>query len=364
MITVTICATEKYAYALIPQARRVAAALSGQTPGTIILVGDDSCKPAIREYQRLLEKWAVKHIEMKGLNGNGASYKETAQLTIAQMRTAAFSTARALGADLCWSLDSDVLPRPNAFRCMKTMLEFDDGFYSVSTCPYPSQGGGGFLGGRGTPQHPILPDFYEDERQLPDDLKRELENARRKISDAGQPKGPEEAKALDALHKALHDLGEKAKACPPQGNVFAMNAKRYRRRGWFDVAYPGIGLGAVVPSDWCGFGCTLMNRKALEEAQFDGYDGKGTEDLYVVWWKWHLAGLRINVIAHCPADHVIRNPGKPGQYVLQQAFHERDGECVGHLRLTSRPFYTFTPGERHNPENDGILVPAKPPTSD
>jgi hypothetical protein len=75
--------------------------------------------------------------------------------------------------------------------------------------------------------------------------------------------------------------------CKPLGNVFFCNSKKFRRRGWMDAAYPGLGIGAVVPSDWCGFGCTPMSKRALSLAQFDGYDGSGTEDLYMVWKRWH-----------------------------------------------------------------------------
>ena len=38
---------------------------------------------------------------------------------------------------------------------------------------------------------------------------------------------------------------------------------------------PGHWRGSVVPTDWCGFGCTLMNKRALTAAHFDGYDGRG-----------------------------------------------------------------------------------------
>jgi len=48
---------------------------------------------------------------------------------------------------------------------------------------------------------------------------------------------------------------------PPKSNVFVANGKKWRRRGWFDFAYPAIGKGAIVPSDWCGFGATMMNKK-------------------------------------------------------------------------------------------------------
>jgi hypothetical protein len=40
----------------------------------------------------------------------------------------------------------------------------------VAACPYPSQGGGDFLCGRGTSRNPILPDFDEAEKDIPDDL--------------------------------------------------------------------------------------------------------------------------------------------------------------------------------------------------
>jgi hypothetical protein len=33
--------------------------------------------------------------------------------------------------------------------------------------------------------------------------------------------------------------------CKPLGNVFFCNSKKFRRRGWMDAAYPGIGIGGV-----------------------------------------------------------------------------------------------------------------------
>jgi hypothetical protein len=61
-------------------------------------------------------------------------------------------------------------------------------------------------------------------------------------------------------------------------------------------------------------------------------------------------------IPHCLCDHVIRNPGKPGQYIHLQCYHEPDGEYVGHIRLRHKPWYSFDPGERYSPENDGKLI--------
>jgi len=40
-------------------------------------------------------------------------------------------------------------------------------------------------------------------------------------------------------------------------------------------------------------------------AIFDGYDGRGTEDLYVCFHRWYPAGLRIGAIPHSLCDHVI-----------------------------------------------------------
>jgi hypothetical protein len=104
-----------------------------------------------------------------------------------------------------------------------------------------------------------------------------------------------------------------------------------------------------------------MSARALEHAQFDGYDGRGTEDLYVVWTRWHRAGLRINVIPHSPCDHVIRRREAPG-YILQQAHHELQGEQVGHLRVQSRPWYEGKPGEAFTPPvaPQPVLAPIPP----
>lgn len=402
MIAVTICSTRSYAYALIAQARKVVACIEREPKGVVILVGDNS--PQIQKAKEFYESvlpgagvptgrserdegvaspWRCELITGKFEDGL-KNYKNPAQLIIARMRSIAFDRARQLQADLCWSLDSDVLPPPNALRVMKQMLEFDDRFYSVSTCPYPSQGGGPFLGGRGTPERPILPDFYDDEREIPDELQKRMKECQERLK---KLKGRPDAKWLKE-HSAI---SEEVKKCRPIGDPFFVNShtglkpfiaalestlpkdfpknsdlpkkvldriktvsehyspKGYRRRGWLPSAYPGIGIGAVVPTDWCGFGCTLMSRRALSLAQFDGYDGSGTEDLYVVWKRWHRHGLKINVIPHSPCDHVIRDRQRKGKFILCQAFHEsKEPEFVGHLRIEPRPWYQQTEGEKFN----------------
>jgi len=335
-LAITICATSAYTYAMIPQLRRVAANVRHLEGGHVVLVGDESPElAAVAEAYRSImpEGWRIHLIAIPGLTDDHENYKTNAQMLIARLRTEAFTAARKLGATHCWSLDSDVLPPPNALKCSLQMLEFDDGHYSVSTCPYNN---GMYLGGRGTPQNQIAEDFDVDERKLPWYAERAIAEARRRI--ANQFKTYEEAQKES---KRMMRIEKRIKNYPTKGNVWTLNGERYRRRGWLENAYPGIGLGAVVPSDWCGFGCTLMNTKALDLAHFEGYTGAGTEDLYIVWNRWFPANCRINVITHCPCDHVIWEKKKGGsekEYVLNHAYHELEGECIGHLRTRHIPW--------------------------
>lgn len=366
-ITITICATPRYQYAMTAQARAVQAAVRGRGHElAVVLVSNEEkgIENVAGLYERLLGiKPGV--IRLRGVEDGAKNYKEQAQLFIAQMRTAAFCAAREMNADFCWSLDSDVLPKANALDLMLWSLAMPGGVYAVATCPYPSQGGGGFLGGRGTPARPILPDFYDEERDVPAELAARKAAAEKEWADIFKrkdwPTMEDRQKAIDERLAVLRGLDDEIKKCPPKGNVFKVNAEfGWKRRGWFQNAYPEIGWGALVPSDWCGFGCTLMDRRALDAADFAGYDGKGTEDLFICWHRWHQAGMRINVCAHSPADHVIRNPGfdgKNAEFILQQAFHETEGECVGHLRYRSRAWYAMDGGEKFRPENDGRIVP-------
>ena len=350
-LAITICATKSYQYALAAQARAIQANVMDIPEGHIILVTDKSPVTGILEqYRDLLgEGWTVHHIPLAVTDGH-TNYKADAQLTIAQMRTAAFSKARALRVDHVWSLDSDVLPPANALRCSLQMVEFDSGYYDVATCPYPSQGGGGFLFGRGTMQHQIADDIYEDERQLSKEFKAKLKLHRdflKKLKPGEHP--PKEW--FDADRTFQEEIKQ---AQPIFKNSMEANAARWRKRGWGDVAYPAIGKGAIVPSDWCGFGCTLLSKRALSFADFSGYQGAGTEDLYIVWRRWFPQGIRIAAIPHVLCSHVIRKKDKSG-YVLVHAFHETEGETVGHIRQELAPWYSHEPGETFTEENDGRL---------
>ena len=340
MLAITICATKSYTYAMAAQARRVAANVvaAKAPPGRIVLVGDDSdeLKAIARIYECIMpEGWSVTLIGNPQLAEGGENYKEAAQLLIAAMREEAFTFCRKIGADRVWSLDSDTIPPVNALRCMLNTLEFDAGYYSVATCPYPNTA---WLGGYGTPQNPIAEDFLDAERIIPDDLKAE------QAANDSELKALNESKAQPTEeHRSKWEATrKKIRECPPDGNIWQVIAKHgWRRRGWLDHAYPAIGRGAVLPSDWCGFGCTLLNEQALALADFQGYDGRGTEDLFVCWHRWHPAGLRLNVITHCPCDHVIWEKKKGGaadKYTHHVAYHEQEGECRGHLRTRQKPW--------------------------
>ena len=338
-LAITICATKHYTYAMRAQARRVSANLAAcPVDGVVIvLVGDGSPEllDIVDYYRAITPSARVDLVTLPDISDDSENYKQKAQLLIARMRTEAFTHARALGVRQCWSLDSDTLPPANALRCMRDSLAFDGGFYSIASCPYPNDL---FLGGFGTHRNQIAEDYLPTERKLTPQIRAEWEANEAELRELNDSKKP----VTDEHRKRWEVTNKKVKECPPDGSIWDVTAKHgWRRRGWLDHAYPAIGLGAFVPVDWCGFGCTLMNSTALLYACFDGYEGHGTEDLYVCWRHWHPAGLRINAIPHCPCDHVIWGKKKnsdPNTYTLIQSYHEPEGEYRGHLRTRRIPW--------------------------
>ena len=363
-LAVTICATSSYQYAMIPQARMVHANLRNiKIPVVIILVGDKGLKKVAEYYDRLFNSGLptgdaarVKIVELCEFTQikEGVPYKHQVQLLIAEMRTAAFAAARTYGCTHCWSLDSDVIPKTaDCYATLRWILEIPGAYYEVAISPYPSQGGGSnLLAGRGSPQNNIFQDFIEKERTIPADLQQRLKAHRDECAAIAPPQIPsaELLQRGEALQKEID-------GCPIEGNVFHANAKHgWRRRGWTEAAFPGLGRGVIVQSDWCGFGCTLLGPRALNECEFHGYDGSGTEDLFVVWWRWHQVGIRIGCALHEPSHHVCRR--KDGKYftAIVRFVTEGDedkGEGVGHLRVLHRPFYDHRPGEEYDQRNDG-----------
>ncbi len=362
-LAVTICATEKYQYAMTAQARSLHANLRHlEIPIAIILVGDQKLEKNILPlYQSLFSAGIdAKRVTIELIRGfeggNGANYKKEAQLLIAQMRTAAFCKAREFGASHCWSLDSDVIPKTAAcFSTLRWILEMPGNYYGVAISPYPSQGGGDMLTGRGSPESQIFQDYSKEERKIPEDLQKRMDAHKAALEAIKAPAQP--GKELLDEAQAINDEIMK---CDPKGNVFEMNAKYgFRMRGWLSAAYPGLGRGTIVPSDWCGFGCTLMTARALDECDFVGYEGNGTEDLYIVWSRWHQIGIRIGSALHEPSSHVSRrSDGK--HFISTVRFvtdgDESKGQCVGHLRTIQRPFYSQDRGEKYDAANDGNQI--------
>jgi hypothetical protein len=373
-ICLCIIATRSYTYAMISQARRVVSAILNVPRGKIaggqvVLVGDTSkeLEDVEKFYNDILpNNWHV--IRITGnYPDNLPNYKIRVQKLISTMRSVGFSYARKHDFDLCWSLDSDVLPPHNVLSCMITMLEFDNGYYKVACSPYPSQGGGDFLAGRGSDTNPILPDVYEDERLFTDELEEKRQIFIKELKDGVWKDGPE----LNAKRKWF---SEEVQKMPAKGDVFFLNshtgvkpfvdrlekllidhpeavkiikkesegnwkALGFRRRGWLSAAYPGIGLGSILPIDWFGMGALLMQKESLHLTEWSGYNGEGTEDIFIQRVKWKRNGIRMCALPHCPSDHVIRGKS-PGEFILCQVYHETaNAECVGHLRVERRPWF-------------------------
>jgi hypothetical protein len=338
VLAIATYATKSYFFAWPQFLRRIAAAGAHHAEAHFILATDqsDEAKQAIEAARHELpEGWRIQAITLPLEDGGaeGKDYKVEAQMRIAALQGAAFAAARKIRATALWSVEADNLVPADALRVAEwtLMMPQADGspYYEVAAVTYPN---GLFLGGNGTPQNPICEDFNEKERKLPPRLVRALEACRERLKDCKDKEiGEREGKRLGRLH-------ERVKRCPPDGNVFEVTAKHgWRRRGWMDFAYPGIGRGAIVPSDWCGLGCTLLSAKALALATFEGYDGKGTQDLFLCWHRWYPAGLRIACIPHTAADHVKRRakdaPADAPEIIHYRAYHETEGEYRGHLRV-------------------------------
>jgi hypothetical protein len=345
MIAIATYATKSYLYAWPQCIRSIAAAAAHHEEAHFIFATDDSEESKRAEEiakGELPSGWQVTTIRMKGMEEDAKDYKETAQLRIATLQGAAFACARSkVRADMLWSVESDNIVPANALRVLEWTLQMPDAaglpYYDIAAATYPN---GLFLGGFGTPQNPIAEDFLPSERKLSRRLKFLLEECERRLKESNG--------VVDVIKKEQSRIGRLqkfVKKSPPDGNIWEIMAKHgWRRRGWMDFAYPGIGLGAIVPSDWCGLGCTLLSKRALALADFSGYDGRGTQDLFLCWQRWHPAGLRISCVPHTPCDHVKREKeaqedGSEKDVVTHyRACHEQSGECKGHLRIKKQPW--------------------------
>ncbi len=372
MLAIALAATKSYLHAFPQCIRSIADAAAHHEKAHFVFSTDESNES--NEAEKLLKSelpagWDITTIRSRGMDDDPKDYKHAAQLRIAALQGVAFAFARSkTRADRLWSVESDNIVPPHALRVLEWTLDMpqEDGspYYDVAAATYPN---GLFLGGFGSYQHPIAEDFLPHERKLNPRLKLLLEKCEARLKLEYIPcwtnwkfdesrayqhahwilsnphtesikRDPQRMKqCLDREAKRNARLRARLKKSPPDGNIWEVTAKHgWRRRGWMDYAYPGIGRGAVVPSDWCGLGCTLMSKRALALANFSGYDGGGTQDLFLCWHRWHPAGLRIACVPHVACDHVKKDAaGKP---IHHRAYHEPEGEHRGHLRVRSQPF--------------------------
>lgn len=312
-------ATKSYCYAIEHCANALARSLHGSSDEFVWIIATDSVEsvsPGIRAWESFGFKSPT--IIETGLPEAPQKYKEESQLLIAKLQQACMDEATKTNADLYFSVESDIIVHPDAYAGLKWLLECPvRPKYDIAAATYFN---GSFLCGRGTPSKQICDDFYEEEREIPEDLANELKELRSLKSPTTED------------HKKMAEAMEKVKTCIPTGNIFQLNGKSWKRRGWLDCAYPGaVSQGAVLPTDWCGLGCTMWGRDVMELTNFGGYEGKGTQDLHLVWSKWHPAGKRIGCVVGVPAGHVKIIEEKK---VLWDPFFVPHGEeTCGHLRV-------------------------------
>jgi len=333
MISIVTAATRSYLHCWPQLIRAIAIAASHHSDAHFIFATDQSeeAKKA-EEFAKgsLPEGWKITTLKLP-ITEDAKDYKEDAQTRIARLQGAAFEFARRIKSDLCWSVESDTIPTPNALRVLEWTLQMPDAsgdpYYHIAAATYPN---GLFLGGFGDHRNQIAEDFLPSERKLKPRLKLLLEQNEKRLKEA------KSQVAADKEVKRMARLREWVKKSPPDGNIWEVIAKHgWRRRGWMEHAYPGIGLGSVVPSDWCGLGCTLLSSKALHLCDFTGYEAKGTQDLFLCWSRWKPAGLRIACVPHVACDHIKRDGDK---IIHHRAWHEQDPAYYGHLRQRQHPF--------------------------
>lgn len=344
MIAIATAATKSYLHIWPQFIRSISTASMHHETGLFIMATDESkeAREAINIARREFpEDWVIRSIILnvndQGIEGK--DYEVHTQLRIAQLQGAAFMAARRARATSLWSVESDVIVPANALRVSEWVLQMprEDGssYYDIAAATYFN---GLFLGGFGDYQHAIAEDFLEKERKVPERMKLLIAKNEERLKQLIEEKKEENTPAIEKEHKRANRLRKRLKKCPPDGTVWEMIAKHgWRRRGWLDFAYPGIGLGSIVPSDWCGLGCTLLNQRALALADFAGYEGKGTQDLFLCWHRWNPAGLKIACLPHVLCDHVKRrgkdSPKGSPEIIHHRAYHEPAGEYRGHIRV-------------------------------
>jgi hypothetical protein len=277
----------------------------------------------------------IKEVGIDVSDAGNTPYKEQAQIIIAKLLGAGFDRVRGGEYDYCWIVESDVIVHPDALDCLIWAQSYPTSpRYDVTCSTYFN---GSFLCGRGTPYNHIAEDYLPTEKIGGAELSKKIRAMSQKLNAfALKRKNPPKE-----MLKEIDDLHTKLKECPPKANVFALNAKKWRKRGWLDQAYAGSAVqGAVLPTDWCGHGCTLLSKKALMLSNFVGYAGHGTQDLFLCWNKWYPAGIKIGLVVGVPAYHVKKDP-KGNLFAWEPYFVPDCEETAGHLRVRQIPFIKY-----------------------
>jgi hypothetical protein len=340
-LTAGVYFTKNWCYSIDSWLEHFCSAISG-TLGTLI-VSTDSTDECLEKASKIKERlaifgWQTIHVVTDISDDKFECYKDDAQYIIARIQQKAFAKARELSPDYFWSIESDVLVPPNALKVLLQALQFDDSYYGIGMVTYPN---GQFLGGRGTARHNICEDATEEERDIPKELKKRMDKRKDDLEKLKKNK----EQPTDEQQKEWMEIDKEIKKCPPNGNIFELQSKGWKKRGWLESAYPAVGRGAILPTDWVGLGCTLLNKKALSLATFEGYELKGTQDLFLCWSRWQPAGIKMCVIPHILCSHVKRKVGKDGKRTdeieIHEAYHELEGDCEGHVRWRPRKYINF-----------------------
>lgn len=327
--------TELYAYAIEECVRAIYISLNGRHADLYLCT--DKTGSVISKISTIpkVDNVKITEIAIDVLDSGNKAYNQKAQIIIARLLGAGLDIAKDRDYDYCWIVESDVIVHPNALDCLMWAQNYPSSpKYDVTVATYYN---GSFLCGRGTPYSHISEDYLPSEKIGGVELSKKIKAMSKKLNAfASKRKNPpkEMIKEMDNLHKKL-------KECPPKANVFALNAKKWRKRGWLDQAYAGSAVqGAVLPTDWCGNGCTLLSKKALKLSNFIGYAGHGTQDLFLCWNKWYPAGIKIGLVVGVPAYHVKRDP-QGNLFAWEPYFMPDCEETSGHLRVRQIPFIKY-----------------------
>lgn len=153
VLAVCVSATKSYLYSWKQTINSISAAVAHYKSGHFIYASDDSkeCKEALEFVKNAFpQNWSLHHIIHKIKDDTSENYKSLAQGRIASLQGSTFAFARKIKAELCWSVESDILCPADALKNLEWVLNCPDNHYDLAALTYPNSG---FLGGFATPQN-------------------------------------------------------------------------------------------------------------------------------------------------------------------------------------------------------------------